>query len=43
MKTKKENRVMCKCEKCKKPYSYNKFKGYPFGKFCRECTRKGVK
>lgn len=39
-KTLKEHRVMCKCRKCSKPYSYNKFRGYAFGDLCRECGRK---
>lgn len=42
MKTVKENRIVCKCRKCNKPYSYDKFKGYAFGELCRECgERKG--
>lgn len=39
-KTRKEDRVMCKCEKCTKPFSYDKYKGYSFGKLCRECATK---
>ena len=39
-KTKKEDRIMCKCEKCNKPYSYDKHKGYSFGKLCREYATK---
>ena len=42
MKTAKENQIVCKCRKCNKPYSYNKFKRYAFGELCRECgERKG--
>lgn len=37
MKTKKENRVICKCRKCNKPYSYDRNKGYSFGELCRHC------
>ena len=40
-KTVKENRVMCTCRKCNKPYSYDKTKGYAFGDKCRECAKKG--
>ena len=41
-KTKKEDRIVCVCEKCNKPYSYDKTKGYAFGNKCRECaTKKG--
>lgn len=40
-KTLKENRIMFKCRKCNKPYSYDKFKGYAFGDMCRECARNG--
>ena len=43
MKTPKENRVICKCRKCNKPYSYDKTKGYAFGELCRECAGKDVK
>lgn len=43
MKTLKENRVMCTCSKCNKPYSYDKAKGYPFGKLCRFCATGGKK
>ena len=39
-KTKKENRIMCVCDKCNKPYSYDKTKGYDFGNKCRECAKK---
>jgi Zn finger protein HypA/HybF involved in hydrogenase expression len=39
-KTLKENRVMCVCRKCNKPYSYDKLKGYAFGDKCRECSKK---
>lgn len=39
-KTLKENRVVCACRKCNKPYSYDKTKGYAFGEKCRECARK---
>lgn len=42
-KTLKENRIMCKCSKCGKPYSYDKHKGYAFGDMCRECATKGGK
>lgn len=42
-KTLKENRVMCVCAKCNKPYSYDKKKGYAFGEKCRECAAKGGK
>lgn len=40
MKVSKENRVLCKCEKCNKPFSYDKRKGYSFGSLCRECATK---
>ena len=40
-KTLKENRVVCVCRKCNKPYSYDKTKGYAFGDKCRECVVKG--
>ena len=43
MKTTKENRVMCKCRKCNKPYSYDKIKGYAFGELCRECAERKEK
>lgn len=36
----KENRVICKCKKCNKPYSYDKHKGWAFGELCRECATK---
>lgn len=42
-KTLKENRVNCACRKCKKPYSYDKTKGYAFGELCRECAKGGKK
>ena len=34
---KKENRIITKCSKCNKPYSYDKNKGWKFGTLCREC------
>lgn len=40
MKVPKEYRIICKCEKCNKPFSYDKRKGYSFGKLCRECANK---
>lgn len=43
MKTLKENRVICKCRKCNKPYSYDKTKGYSFGELCRECGERKKK
>ncbi len=38
-KTPKENRIMCKCHKCNKPYSYDNRWGYWFGNLCRSCAR----
>ena len=34
----KENRIVCKCKKCNKPYSYDKRKGYRFDNLCRCCA-----
>ena len=42
-KTLKENRKMCVCRKCNKPYSYDKTKGYAFGELCRACAKGGKK
>ena len=42
-KTAKENRVMCTCRKCNKPYSFDKTKGYRFGDMCRFCATGGNK
>ena len=39
-KTLKENRVLCKCRKCNKPYSYDGKRGYKFGNLCRSCAIK---
>lgn len=42
-KTLKENRVMCVCRKCNKPYSFDKTKGYAFGDKCSFCATGGKK
>lgn len=39
-KTPKENRIMCVCQKCNKPFSYDVKRGYAFGKLCRKCATK---
>lgn len=39
-KIQKERRVSCKCEKCGKPYSFDKLTGLRFGNLCRECATK---
>ena len=39
-KIKPENRIITKCSKCNKPYSYDKNKGWEFGTVCRECGEK---
>lgn len=38
--TPKQNRVMCQCRKCSKPYSYDNRKGEKYGGLCRECATK---
>ena len=42
-KTLKENRIICTCRKCNKPYSFDVTKGYPFGDLCRSCATGGKK
>ena len=42
-KTLMDNRIICTCRKCNKPYSYDKTKGYVFGEMCRECAKGGKK
>ena len=38
-KTLKENRIMCACKKCNKPFSYDSNRGYDFGNLCRSCAK----
>ena len=40
MKTKLEDRIICQCTKCNKPYSYHKNKKWKYGTLCSECGKK---